>query len=64
MLFNIAQLDVATLKSIQSLEQEIGQTLVAFKGIEATPAQVSEETLARIQELEGELEVTLVAVES
>ncbi|MFB3106400.1 MAG: hypothetical protein ACE1ZA_15965 [Pseudomonadales bacterium] len=64
MLFNIAQLDVGTLKSIQSLEQEIGQTLVAFTGIEATPAQVSEADLTLIQALESELEVTLVAVES
>ncbi len=64
MLFNLAQLDVATLKSIQSLEQEIGQTLVAFTGIEATPAQVSEADLTLIQALESELEVTLVAVES
>ena len=64
MLFNLAQLDVATLKAIQSLEQEIGQTLVAFRGIEATPAQVSEANLARIRTLEGELDVALVAVES
>ena len=64
MLFNIAQLDEATLKSIQTLEQEIGQTLVAFTGIDATPARVSEADLARIQELESELEITLVAVES
>ena len=64
MLFNVAQLDAATLKSIQSLEQEIGQTLVAFRGLEATPSEVSEAALARIQALESELDITLVAVES
>ena len=64
MLFNIAQLDVDALESVQSLEQEMGKALIAFKGFDATPADVSAAELAQIQDLEGKLGVALVAVET
>ena len=64
MLFNVARLDANALKSIQALEQEMGKTLIAFKGFEADPATVSEDELGRIQALESALGVALVAVDS
>ena len=64
MLFNIAQLDASALKTIQALEQEMGKTLIAFRGFEADPATVSEDELGRIQDLESTLGVALVAVDS
>ncbi len=45
MLFNIAQLDVDSLKSIQALEQEMGKSLIAFRAFEANPAAVTETEL-------------------
>ena len=43
MLFSLAQIDADTLAEIQSLERDTGKTIVAFQGIDATPATLEAE---------------------
>lgn len=52
------------LKTITSLEQELGKTLLAFQCNDLKPTGLSESELAKLQEAEKELGVSLVAIES
>ena len=61
MLFSLAQIDTDTVPQIQTLERDKGKTIVVFKGIEATPAELDSEALDGIQALEQKLGLTLVA---
>ncbi len=50
------------LKAIEALEQEVGNTLLAFSCHPVDPAPISTDQLAKIQELEKKLNISLVAV--
>ena len=50
------------LKEIQSLEKEIGKTLLAFSCHDLKAASVTDAELDRIQSLEKKLGLSLVAV--
>ena len=63
MLFSLAQIDADTLAEIQSLERDTGKTIVAFQGIDATPATLEAEALEGIKTLEQKLGLSLVAFE-
>jgi hypothetical protein len=47
---------------VQKLECELGTTIVAFQGQEATMSKLSPEALSRLQEEERRTGLTLVAV--
>jgi len=51
-----------TLHAIQSLEKELGKTLLAFSCHDLKPAELKHEELARIKEMENKLGLSLVAV--
>ena len=51
-----------TLQAIQSLEQELGKTLLAFSCHDLKPAHLKDEELAKIKEVENKLGLSLVAV--
>ncbi|MGD9384025.1 MAG: hypothetical protein PVH55_08225 [Desulfobacterales bacterium] len=57
---NAASID---LEAIQSLEKDLGKTLLAFSCQDIKPAEIKDEELFRINELEKKLGVVLVAVE-
>lgn len=62
MLCTFAQLDREKVEAIQSLEKELGKTIIAFscKDISVSPLKDSE--IARIRETEKRLGLALVAV--
>lgn len=63
MLYSYAQLDAEQLRQIQSLEQEIGKTIVAFKGIDVDITELNTAELERVKQTEDRLGVSLVAVD-
>lgn len=63
MIYDLAPLSADQLRSLQSLEQETGRTILAFRGLPARPADLTTGELARIQSAEKDLGLTLVAVE-
>lgn len=52
------------IKQVQSLEDELGQRLLAFSCNDAQPASLANETLSRIKDLEEKLGVVLLAVQN
>lgn len=63
MLCSIAtKLSETELGEIKALEQDIGQTVLAFSCHQVGPAALDEAQLARVRELEETLGVSLVAV--
>ena len=64
MLCSLSNLDQATLKTIQGLEEETGTTLLSFSCQDIQPADLDEAVLAKIQKLEKDLSISLVAVKS
>jgi len=64
MLFSYAMLNIDQLKEIQSLEEELGKTLVAFQGQKIDISELTEEELKRIEDTEQKLGLSLVAVVS
>jgi len=63
MLCSFSTLDNSNLKAIQTLEKELGRTLLSFSCHDIAPAVVDDEALAKISELEKKLGVVLVAVQ-
>jgi len=53
-----------TVAAINSLEKDLGKTLLAFQCHNLKPSDLSEAELKRIQEVETKLGVSLVAVEA
>ncbi|MCC6346999.1 MAG: hypothetical protein IT388_07385 [Nitrospirales bacterium] len=62
MMCTIPQLDGSKLKEVQSLEQKIGKTLVAYTCQDVAPAKLSETEISQLKETEQKLGVVLVAV--
>ena len=62
MLCSFSTLDNANLEAIQTLEKELGQTLLSFSCYDIAPAIIDDEALSKIGELEKKLGVVLVAV--
>lgn len=64
MLYSLSNIPEDKLAEIQSIEAEIGQSLLAFTEVKAEPARLDREKLAKIRQLEEDLGVVLVAVKS
>lgn len=65
MLYTIASnVNETTVKTINSLEKELGKTLLAFKGYELQPTDLDTSQLEKVQQIEKDLGVSLIAVES
>lgn len=64
MIYNIAQLSADQLRSLQSLEEQTGRTIVAFQTLPGEPAHLNDDDLTLLQAAEEEMGLTLVAVES
>ncbi|HJM83233.1 MAG TPA: hypothetical protein QF720_06550 [Nitrospinota bacterium] len=62
MLASLSSLQDESLQSVQDLEKELGNTLLAYTIHDFKPAMLSEEQISKIKELEGELGVALVAM--
>lgn len=62
MLYSLSNIPEDKLAALKSIEQEIGQPLLAFTEVEAEPARLDRDKLAKIRELEDDLGVVLVAV--
>ena len=58
------KLDEKAMGEINSLEKELGQTLLAFSCHNLKPKKISEKELSQIQALESKLGISLVAVEN
>ena len=65
MLYTIASnVNESTVKTINSLEKELGKTLLAFKGYELNLTNLDTSQLEKVQQIEKELGISLVAVEN
>ena len=53
-----------TVAAINTLEKDLGKTLLAFQCHNLKPSDLSEDELQRIKEVESKLGVSLVAVEA
>ena len=53
-----------TVAAINTLERDLGKTLLAFQCHNLKPSDLSEAELQRIKEVESKLGVSLVAVEA
>ena len=62
MLYSFSTLDNANLEAIQTLEKELGQTLLSFSCHDIAPAVIDDDALSKIGALEKKLGVVLVAV--
>ena len=62
MLCSLSDLDSSKLTEIQSLEKELGKTLLSFSCHDIKPDEIQENDLERIKTLEQKLGVSLVAV--
>ncbi len=62
MLCTLANLEKEKISEIQSLEKNIGKTLIAFSCKDISLEPVKESELAEIKRLEQKLAVSLVAV--
>lgn len=64
MLCSLANVDETALSAIQTLEKNLGKTVLAFQCHDLTPSSLSADELAKVQEAEKSLGISLVAVES
>lgn len=64
MLCSLTTLKNTDLELLQSLENELDQTLLAFSCHDVNPAILDKDKLAKIQELEKKLGISLVAVQN
>lgn len=62
MLYSVANLKSDTLEAVQSLENELGKTLIAFSKLDVEATRMTRQELVKLQALEEELDVCLVAV--
>lgn len=62
MLCSLSKIESTSLEAIQSLENDLGKTLLAFSCHDLNPAEIKDEELKRINELEKKLGIVLVAV--
>jgi hypothetical protein len=63
MLCNLGELSTNEREAVESLEEELGKTILAFRcNINANPAELTEGELNRIREVEDKLNLSLVAV--
>lgn len=62
MLCSYASVSDEKLNSLQKMEKELGQTLLAFSCHRFQPARLTDEQLEKIQDLEKELGMVLVAI--
>ncbi len=62
MLCTLAHLEKEKLVDIQSLEKNIGKTLIAFSCKDLDVAPLKEEELQQIKKVEQKLNISLVAV--
>ncbi len=60
MLCSLTKLKEQDLDRIQSLESELGRTLLGFSCHDVQPAALDEEKLRHVQELENKLGIALV----
>lgn len=61
---SLGKLDKSEKEAVESLEKELGKTILAFRcNINAKPADLTEEELNRIREVEDKLNLSLVAIE-
>ena len=63
MMCSLARLEPKNLKTIQSLEKELGKPLLAFACHDVRAAKLKADQLTRIRELEAKLGVYLVAIQ-
>ncbi len=62
MLCSLSKIESTSLEAIQSLENDLGKTLLAFSCHDINPAEVKDEELEQINALEKKLGIVLVAV--
>ena len=62
MLCSLSNLDKPDVDQIQTLETELGQTLLAYSCHDASIADLDAEKLKKIQALENKLGISLVAL--
>ncbi|MCL5024373.1 MAG: hypothetical protein M1497_13605 [Nitrospirae bacterium] len=62
MLCTVATLDGEKLRTVQSLEKELGKTLLAFSCRDIGVTPLNDDEIARIKRIEEQLGVALVAV--
>ena len=62
MLYSLSNLDSESLKVVKSLEQEIGNPLIAMSEIEVANAPLGGEKLQKLKSIEEKLGVVLIAV--
>jgi len=62
MLCSLSKIESTSLEAIQSLENNLGKTLLAFSCHDLNPAKIKDEELKQIHELEKKLGIVLVAV--
>ena len=58
------KIDEKAMGEINSLEKELGQTLLAFSCHDLKPKKITDKDLSRIQSLESKLGISLVSVEN
>ncbi len=63
MICSLSTISAQKLESIQSLEAELGKTLLAFSCHDLTPSRLDKTQLEKIRELEKRLGMSLVAVD-
>ena len=62
MLCSLSIIDSTSLEAIQSLENDLGKTLLAFSCYDINPAGIRNEELEQINKLEKKLGIVLVAI--
>lgn len=62
MICSYVKVNEKDIKTLQEVEKEVGQTLLAIDCHDFKPAQLTSEQLERVQALEKELGVVVVAV--
>lgn len=64
MLYSLSSIPEDKLATIQAVEAEIGQPLLAFTEVKAEPARLDRDKLAKIRAIEEDLGIVLVAVKA
>lgn len=64
MMCGLSRLDEGKLQAIQSMEQKLGKTLLAYTCHNIAPADLTGDELSQIAEMEKNLGVVLVAVKA
>ncbi len=62
MLCSVAELEVAGIEAVRSLEAKTGKMILALRCHEIKPDTITDEELTLLQALEDQLGITLVAI--